>query len=361
MGHKSTKEKMKELRVGFVPLCDCAPLVVASELGFFEKHGLRVKLSREIGWASLRDKLLYGELEAAHALAPMVFAATAGLGSPAVPCLTGLVINLHGNAITLSTSLQRNERWQEEMARGQQGLVLGIPFLYSSHHFIARAWLRGLNQDVERKARFVVVPPAQMPENLRAGHLHGYCVGEPWNSIAELAGFGRIVATSAEIAPLHPEKVLMVRGDFAERHADEHEHLIAALIEACRFCGEPENRQAIIETLARREYLNTRVEALQLSFGSPDSSHEQNTAGRRAEDFMIFAGESANEPSLSKAAWIFENLRDSGLCRDSATLTFAMAKRVFRGDLFERGLRLCKSNQESGKYEIESQREPVGI
>src|SRR5205809_5446731 len=98
MGQKNTKEKMKELRIGFVPLCDCAPLVVASEFGFFEKHGLRVKLSREIGWASLRDKLLYGALEAAHALAPMVFAATAGLGSPAVPCLTGLVINLHGNA-----------------------------------------------------------------------------------------------------------------------------------------------------------------------------------------------------------------------------------------------------------------------
>lgn len=344
---------MKELKIGFVPLCDCAPLVVASEFGFFARHGLEVKLTREIGWASLRDKLLYGELEAAHALAPMVFAANVGLGSPAIPCLTGLVINLHGNAITLSASLLRNEDWQEEFAREQHELVLGIPFLYSSHHFIARAWLRGLKHGVERKTRFVVVPPPQMPDNLRAGHLDGYCVGEPWNSIAELGGFGQIVATSAEIAPLHPEKVLMVRSDFAELRAEEHERLIAAIVEACHFCDDAKNRQSIIETLAWREYLNARPEALQLSF---DGFPRQQ---RNGEKFMIFARENANEPSLRKAAWILENLRNCGLYGHSSVLSFSTAKGVFRNDLFERALRRCQSNQAGRKHEIESQSELV--
>src|SRR2546430_787894 len=183
MGQNTTKEKMKELTVGFVPLCDSAPLIIASEFGFFERHGLRIRLSREVGWASLRDKLLYGGLEAAHALAPMVFAATAGLGSPAIPCLTGLVINLHGDAITLSSSLLRNENWQDDLADSQQPLVIGIPFPYSAHYFISRAWLRGLKPYLERNTQFVVVPPPQMAENLRAGHLHGYCAGEPWNSM----------------------------------------------------------------------------------------------------------------------------------------------------------------------------------
>lgn len=358
---KDYERSMKELRVGFVPLCDCAPLVVASEFGYFERYGLRVNLSREIGWASLRDKLLYGELDAAHALAPMVFAAGAGLGSSPVPCLTAMVINLHGNAITLSASLLKNENWQEQLAQGEKQFVLGIPFLYSSHHFVARAWLRRLDHHLERKTRFVVVPPPQMPENLRAGHLHGYCVGEPWNSVAELVGFGRITARSADIAPLHPEKILMVRSDFAEQHPDTHEHLIAALIEACRYCEDPANRLTIIETLARREYLNARPEALQLSFGTVTTDTARPSLLSPGQAFMIFARDNANEPSSRKAAWIVENLRDSGLCRAASDLTFATAKRVFRDDIFERALRLCEATQRNRNNEVESQTEAIAV
>src|SRR5665213_419425 len=90
------------LRVGFVPLTDCAPLVMAEELGLFAKFGLRVKLSRELGWATIRDKIIHRELEAAHALAAMPVAATLGLGSIACDCSTALILNLNGNAITLS-------------------------------------------------------------------------------------------------------------------------------------------------------------------------------------------------------------------------------------------------------------------
>jgi ABC-type nitrate/sulfonate/bicarbonate transport system substrate-binding protein len=361
MGQKSTKQKINELRLGFVPLCDCAPLVIASELGLFEKYGLRVKLSREIGWASLRDKLLYGELEAAHALAPMVFAATAGWGSPPVPCLTGLVLNLHGNAITLAASLIENGKdaggCPENLLRGKDRLVLGIPFLYSAHYFIARAWLRGLGGAIERKTQFVVVPPPQMPQNLKAGHLDGYCVGEPWNSVASLAGFGRIAATSAKISPLHPEKILMVRSDFAEQHGEEHALLIAALLEACRYCDQPRNREEIIGMLARREYLNAQPDALRLAFGARLGGGKAASIG--SEDFMIFARDNANEPTLRKAAWILENIRDSGLCHDSSRLNFALARGVFRGDLFERGLRLCNPNYVSTKHDIEPQNESV--
>jgi ABC-type nitrate/sulfonate/bicarbonate transport system substrate-binding protein len=255
--------------------------------------------------------------------------------------------------------LLSDDNWQEEAAREQLELVLGIPFLYSSHHFLARAWLRGLKPSLERKARFVVVPPPQMPENLRAGHLHGYCVGEPWNSVAELGGFGHIAAASAEIAPLHPEKVLMVRSEFAERRSEEHERLIAALIDSCQYCDQTQNRSSIIEILARRKYLNAPPEALQLSFDRTGFGQTSGSSRANREDFMIFARDNANEPSLRKAAWIFENLRDSGLCRDSSALSFAMAKRVFRSDLFERGLRLCKSNQARTNHEIESPNELV--
>jgi len=93
------------LRLGFVPLTDCAPLVMAKELGLFKKFGLRVQLNRELGWATIRDKVIYRELDAAHAIASMPVAATLGLGSVRCDCLTALVLNLHGNAITLSEGL----------------------------------------------------------------------------------------------------------------------------------------------------------------------------------------------------------------------------------------------------------------
>src|SRR4051794_19870741 len=95
---------LQPLRLGFVPLCDSAPFIMAKELGLFESYGLKVELSREAGWATIRDKILFGELDAAHALAPMVFAAGLGLKGPPTECITSLILNLHGNAITLSRS-----------------------------------------------------------------------------------------------------------------------------------------------------------------------------------------------------------------------------------------------------------------
>src|SRR5262249_35585450 len=156
----------------------------------------------------------------AHALAPMLFAAGLGLRGPATACVTALVLNLHGNAITLSRQL-----WDSALKAGtlatllterRERLVFGIPVLHSAHHFLMPAWLRSLEWDGDSAAEFVVVPPPQMPLNLKAGHLDGYCVGEPWIAIAVLERCGVITATSAEIAPRHPEKVLMVRREFAD-------------------------------------------------------------------------------------------------------------------------------------------------
>ena len=73
------------------------------------EHGLRVELAREVGWATIRDKLIYGELDAAHAPAGMVFAATFGLGSIAVPCLTALVLEPPG---------KRHHAFGKPVARG---------------------------------------------------------------------------------------------------------------------------------------------------------------------------------------------------------------------------------------------------
>ena len=337
--HKAARSP---LRVGFVPLNDCAPLAVANELNLFEKHGIEVELCREVGWATVRDKIIYSELDAAHAPAGMVVAATAGLGSIPVDCLTGLIINLHGNAITLSEPLwKRGVRdgkslRHEIVERGGRKLVFGAVFPFSSHNFLLRSWLRenGINPDHD--VQIVIVPPPQMFPNLKAGNLDGYCVGEPWNSLAVIAQAGFVAATSSELANQHPEKVLMVRRDFAEAHEPEHMAMIAALAEACRFCDAPGNRERIIELLAGPRYLNAPIQALRMSMkGTFDFGH-----GRveEAPDFHIFSSDDANEPTPEKAAWVIRSLQEMRVAGDTGILDSLDPASMFRADIFHQAI-----------------------
>ena len=334
--------RSRPLRVGFVPLSDCAPLVMAQELGLYAKYGLRVRLSREAGWATVRDKIIYGELDAAHALAPMVFAASLGLGSVRTDCVTALVLSLNGNAITLSRSLFDVVRSASLAAlERRKPLVFGIPFTFSSHHFLLRAWLRSQGLASGSNVQMVVVPPPQMETNLRAGHLDGFCVGEPWNSVAVRAETGWCAATSVDLDWGHPEKVLMVRRDFADECGEEHAALVAALLEACEFCDAPEHREDVIAALSSPRYVGVPKPILHAGLQGPfDFGHG---TVRTVAGFCTFHGYNANEPSADKAAWILQYFNESGLCPDRSALNAIFGQHVFRADIFEKALRLRQS------------------
>jgi len=334
----------KPVRLGFVPLNDCAPIVMAHELGLFAKHGVKVELSREVGWATVRDKVVYGELEAAHAPAGMVVAASAGLDSIRVECLTGIVINLHGNAITLSQRLWQKGvrdgpslRKEIESQRGKSQLTFGIVFPFSSHKFLLHSWLRFHGIDPIRDVRIAVVPPPQMVGNLKAGHLDGYCVGEPWNSVAVRAKVGFVVATSSQLAPRHPEKVMMVKASFAEEREPEHLAMIAALVEACGFCEQPENREQVMKLLADKRYLNVSLPALQMSMGEKfdlgNGRVEQDPDGA---GFHIFSGGGANEPNRKMARWVMDSLQ----VKDPKMLRGLNPEKMFNADIYRQALQL---------------------
>lgn len=336
-----------KLRLGFVPLTDAAPLVMAQELGLYAKHGLTVELSRELGWATIRDKVVHGELDAAHALAAMPMAASLGLGSVPCDCLTGLVLNLHGNAITLSNELWRRGvrdgkmlRAEISRSRNHKMLTLGVVFPSSSHRHLLRRWLSAHGIDSERDVRLVVVPPPQMPAHLQAGHLDGFCAGEPWNSVAVQSGAGWIAATSTDIDPGHPEKVLMVRSEFALTRPAEHVALITALLAAAEYCDRAQNRAQVAAVLARPEYVGVAEATIRRALeGELDLGHGLT---RRIRDFCVFHRDDANEPSGDKAAWVLELVRASGLCQDASALTFAFARGIFRPDIFEAARRGCR-------------------
>jgi len=259
-----------------------------------------------------------------------------------------LVLNLHGNAITLSNDLwNRGVRdgatlCQEiRRSRHEKTFIFGAVAPISSHLFLLRKWLSNSGIQPERDVRIVIVPPPQMVANLKAGHLDGFCVGEPWNSVAAQSRAGWCVAASAELAPGHPEKVLMARREFAEKRAEEHIALLAALLEACEFCDDAKNQTQLVATLARPEYVGTPEAALRRGIrGEFDFGRGRM---RTVRDFAVFHQLDANEPTDRKMAWVLQQLRESNTGIEPSIFNVALGRRVFRQDIFEKAIYLRDS------------------
>lgn len=340
-----------DLRLGFIALNDAAPLVVAQEQGIFARHGLAVKLRRELGWATIRDKIAFGELDAAHAISTLLISARLGLDAPPSDCLTACVLSTGGNAITLSNRLwERGVRdaatLRDEIVRmrHERQLVLGVAAAHSTHLLHLCDWLKSGGVNPHRDVRIVVVPPAQVFRNLSAGTIDGYCVGEPWNSLAIQNGMGWCVATSAELHPNHPEKVLMVRADFAQRRHAEHLVLVTALVEACRLCDDPEFRPELAKLLARREYLNQPVKAIAAGLKGPVDLGYGRSAP--ADTFVRFGCDDLNNPTLERAQWLVDGCKTHGLLPPGLTVPPHLAREIFRPDLFAQA---ASRHQKPGK------------
>jgi ABC-type nitrate/sulfonate/bicarbonate transport system substrate-binding protein len=333
----------RPLRVGFLALTDAAPFVVAQERGFFAKHGIEVDLRREVGWATIREKIIYGELDAAHAPAPMLWATRLGLDSVACPVLTALVLNLHGNALTLSERLweagiRTPAELREEARRrsGERKLTFGVVFMFSSHHLMLRAWLRAAGLNPDKDVRIVVVPPAQMFRNLAAGTIDGYCSGEPWNSLAVREKTGWCPTWSAAMQPGCVEKVLMVTEKFAFSRSNEHSALVAALAEACAWCDEPTNREPLAHLLSGPGYINQSARVILPALqGLFDCGHDRIEP---APDFVTFHRDGANIPSQARAASLQAELVEAGLLSAKAA-DAQLPGRLFREDLFRQALK----------------------
>jgi ABC-type nitrate/sulfonate/bicarbonate transport system substrate-binding protein len=306
------------VRIGFKPLTDCAPLLVARDLKLFNKHGVKVDLSCEVGWATIREKLLYGQLDAAHAIAGLALAMRLGLSSPPCRVVAPFVFSLNGNAITLSHDL-----WNRGVrdAASLKKLIRSTPTRrftfstvskFSSHYFMLRQWLTAGGIDVDHEVRIVVLPPTQIVGNLHAGLIDGGCVGEPYNSAAVASGAGWIVATSEQLAPNHPEKVFLTTESFLEKHPDQIAGIIAALRESCAFCDVPENRPEVARILIRSGCFHHQNEdILKRSLCGPlDLGH-----GKMADTsaFHIFRRRDANEPTGERGRWLLEQFVTHGL------------------------------------------------
>jgi nitrate/nitrite transport system substrate-binding protein len=336
-----------DLTLGYMPLTDSLPLLAAAQLGFFRDQGLDVTLQEEVSWANIRDKVIVGQFDGAHMLAPMVMASTLGLGGLNKPLIAPYSLNLGGNGMTLSASLYRD---LESTTRGRPGpaslkqlieqrklekqppLVLAVVFPYSSHNLLLRYWLASAGIDPDRDVTTVVLPPSQMVDHLRLGHIHGFFAGEPWNAVATADGIGCCVATGRDIWQNAPNKVLGVTEDWARTNPDTLDALLRALHQAGVWLDG--NRAQAVSLLA--EYLPVDRRALAPALLG-HTGYRPDSGDAPEPDLLVFHRYLANFPWVSHGYWFLNQMARWGWLPDDQDLS-AVAAACYRPDLYRRAL-----------------------
>ncbi|MES2623885.1 MAG: CmpA/NrtA family ABC transporter substrate-binding protein [Pseudomonadota bacterium] len=331
------------LTLGFLPLLDASPLLLAQELGLFAAEGLKVNLSREASWANIRDKLYVGSLQGAQLLAPMAISVSLGLNKVKAPLVTGMVLSRNGNAITVSNSLIEQLRVlnpealasphisvltlrkliNERTQQGTAALTLATVYPYSCHNYLLRYWLAAGGIHPDHDINMVVIPPEQMVAQLASGRIDGFCVGEPWNQVAVAQGHGKILLNTWDIWHNAPEKVLAVHGDWAAANEDTHLALITATLRACRWLEEPANRDEALAILTQPQYLGFTPETLASGFKT----------GRHQ-----FFRDSANYPWPAHGTWLLSQMMRWGHV-PSTNADHSFINSIFLSSLFEQACR----------------------
>ncbi|MCB2045766.1 MAG: ABC transporter substrate-binding protein, partial [Novosphingobium sp.] len=338
----------------FLPLVDACLPILAHEHGFAEEEGLTLVFQRDVSWATVLDRLLYGHSDAAHLVAPLAIATTLGRGRPAQPIAAPFVLGLNGNAITLHTDLAARidapeglgnpqgigaalARQAAERAGSGRRLRFGVVHRYSSHNYMLRYWLASCGIQPDEDVEIVTISPPFLADALAAGEIDGACVGEPWNSAAVQRGVGVIVLATAQIWRRGVEKVLGLREAVLEDKRPQVEALIRAMRMAGRHFIEPENWARNADILARPEYLDADPLLIRRAI-SDRLVLRQGGEPIHYSDFMFQYREAANFPWVSQAEWLYTQMvRWDGGGFDPQDAR--KAARVFRPDIYRSALK----------------------
>jgi NitT/TauT family transport system ATP-binding protein len=357
------------LRIGFIPLCDAAALLVAVDKGFAAAEGLDIELIREVSWSNVRDKLNIGLFDAAHLLAPVAIASSLGLGHIKVPIVAPFGLGVNGNAITLSPSLHAeiaavaDGNIADPMAsaralarvvarrksRSEEPLTFGMTFPFSSHNYQLRFWMAAGGVDPDEDVRLVVLPPPYMVESLANKQVDGFCVGAPWNSIAVDLGVGFVLHFGSEILTNAAEKVLAVRAQWAHDNPDVLVQLVRAHDQAAAYVEDPANRDDVASVLAAPNRLNVQPEVIRRTLDGDLKIAPDGTV-RHDDRYLLVGRAGAARPDPAQAAWLYAQMVRWGQVPLSREL-LAAAKAVFRDDLFDAALNGTAEKRAAGSEE----------
>ncbi|MEM9528418.1 MAG: CmpA/NrtA family ABC transporter substrate-binding protein [Bacteroidota bacterium] len=357
-----------QLTFGFIKLTDMAPLAIAKELGYFEEEGLYVSIEAQSNWKNVLDRVIDGQLDGSHMLAGQPIAAGAGFGRQA-ELITPFSMDLNGNGITVS-----NDVWSkmkpnvpkddsgkpvhpisaaslkpviEEYQAEGKAFKMGMVFPVSTHNYEIRYWLAAagihpgmytadnIQGQVDAEVLLSVTPPPQMPATLEAGTIYGYCVGEPWNQQAVFKGIGVPVTTNYDVWKNNPEKVFVIRKDFAEKYPNTTKAITKALIRAGKWLDEPGNRPKAVGILSQPGYVG--ADSIVLANSMTGTFEFEKGDKRSMEDFNVFYRYHATYPFYSDGIWFLTQMRRWGQIPESKPATWyeETIKDIYRPDLWE--------------------------
>ena len=266
------------ITVGYVPVNDCAPFAIAWKKGFFRKYGLNVKLNREASWATSRDGLIFGRLDASPVVSGAVTNARIGAeGARHAPLCAAMTIHRHGNAMTMNRAMWESglRPWSEYNGdleafgrdfrnffdkQPPEGKVWAVVLSSAIYEYFVRYLSAAAGVDPLKEFRIIIVPPPQMVTNVRIGAMQAYMVAEPWNTraIKGNEGIGFTFAQGKEIWLGHPDRLLGVMEDFITKYPKTYRSLVKAMIEACQYCSKPENRPEVAKLITDRSFTGAK-------------------------------------------------------------------------------------------------------
>lgn len=328
-----------DVRIGFIPLTDCASVVMASTLGLDKKYGLKITPTKEASWAGVRDKLVNGELDAAHVLYGLIYGVQLGIGGPKKDMAVLMSLNHNGQAITLSSKLaEKGVRdgagLRALMTREKRDYAFAQTFPTGTHAMWLYYWLAANGIHPMQDAKAITVPPPQMVANMRVGNMDGFCVGEPWGARAIADKIGFTVETTQSIWKNHPEKTLGTTAEFVQKYPNTARAMVAAVLEASKFIdASASNRRKTAETIAAKSYVNTDMDIiLDRMLG-----RYSNGLGKTWDDpdaMKFYQDGDANFPYLSDGMWFLTQHKRWGLLKEHPDY-LAVAKKVNRIDVYK--------------------------
>ena len=310
--HPDVSEK-EVIRLGIIPLTDCAPIVMAKELGLFEKYGVNVEVSKEASWANVRDKILTGELDGAHCLFSMPLSVYTGVGGKeGSEMKVAMILNNNGQAITLSKDFCGKVGFRQTAKvapvvaaklKADKEVTFAMTFPGGTHDIWLRYWLAAANVS-QKTSKIITIPPPQMVANMKVGNMDGYCVGEPWNGVAVKQGIGFTEISTQDIWEHHPEKALVVNKQFSEARREDLKNVMKAVLEACKWLDNRANRKKAAEVIGKTPYVNAPADVIEARLmGDYNLGCDQGTE-IYTDNYMLFhRGGETNFPRKSHAIW----------------------------------------------------------
>jgi nitrate/nitrite transport system substrate-binding protein len=343
----SDKPEKEEVRIGFIPLTDCASVVMASVLGIDKKYGVKIIPTKEASWAGVRDKLVNGELDFAHVLWGLIYGVHMGTSGPKKDMAILMNLNHNGQAITLSKKLADKgavdgPSLAKLMGTEKREYTFAQTFPTGTHAMWLYYWLAAYGINPMKDAKIITVPPPQMVANMRVGNMDGYCVGEPWGHRAIADGIGITGVTTQDIWKDHPEKALGTTAEFVKKYPNTARAVTAAIIEAGRWIDAGlQNKNKMAETVADKSYVNTSVDVINQRI----LGRYQNGLGKTWDDpnhMKFYNDGSVTFPYLTDGMWFLTQHKRWGLIKDHPDYA-GIAKQINQIDIYKQAATAAKA------------------